>query len=85
MIVHDRSIQDKNEVVIDPTRFETLAARAHDLSPDECAALARSAAELIDLAALDRGVPGSFALLWRDGHSEALAQHVVGAARHRLP
>jgi len=71
MIVHDRPIQDKNEVVIDPSRFETLAARAHDLSPDECAALARSAAELVDLVALDRSGAGSFELLWRDGHSEA--------------
>ncbi len=55
----------------DTTRFEALAARGQDLSPDECAALARSAAELIDPAALDRSGPGSFELLWRDDHSEA--------------
>ncbi len=69
-ILHDRPARDKNEAVIDPTRFEALAARAHDLSPAECAALARSAAELVDLSALDRSGAGSFELLWRDDHSE---------------
>lgn len=71
MILHDRTIQDKNDVMIDKTRFDALATRDHDLSPDECAALARSAAELVELATLDRGGAGSFELLWRDDHSEA--------------
>ena len=43
----------------------------HDLSPEECMALARSAADHVDLAALDRTGEGSFELLWRNRHSEA--------------
>ena len=66
----DSGLARKN-VVIDTTRFDVLATRDHDLSPDECAALARSAAELVDLATLERGGTGSFELLWRDDHSEA--------------
>jgi hypothetical protein len=57
--------------VLDTTRFEVLANRDHDLSPDECAALAREAAALIDVASLERGGAGSFELLWRNAHSEA--------------
>jgi Cysteine dioxygenase type I len=41
------------------------------LTPEECAEEARSAAELVDAASLDRGGPGSFELLWRTDHSEA--------------
>jgi hypothetical protein len=55
----------------DAARYETLAASDRDLGPEECAALARSAAELVDLAALDRSGGGSFELLWRNEHSEA--------------
>ena len=52
-------------------RFDVLAARDRDLSPDECADLARAAAELVDLASLARAGDGSFELLWRNAHSEA--------------
>jgi hypothetical protein len=55
----------------DPARYEALAASGRDLGPEECVALARSAAELVDLAALDRSGGGSFELLWRNEHSEA--------------
>jgi hypothetical protein len=51
--------------------MEALAASDHDLSPEECADLACSAAELVDLAELEREGDGSFELLWRTAHSEA--------------
>jgi hypothetical protein len=51
--------------------FEALAATGRDLVPEECAALARAAAELVDLASLDRSGTGSIELLWRNEHSEA--------------
>jgi hypothetical protein len=57
--------------VTDPTRFEALAASDRDLTPEECAVLARSASELVDPAALERSGEGSFELLWRNEHSEA--------------
>jgi hypothetical protein len=57
--------------VIDSTPFESLAASDHDLSPEECAAAARSAAALVDVSALERQGEGFFALLWRTEHSEA--------------
>jgi hypothetical protein len=50
--------------------FEALAATGRDLDPEECAALARAAAGLVDLASLDRSGKGSFELLWRNEHSE---------------
>jgi hypothetical protein len=56
--------------VVQRQGFEQLAASDSPLSPDECAALARSAAELVDLAALSREGEGSFELLWRTEHSE---------------
>ena len=83
-ILHDPRGRCRMELVFDRDRFEALARNGSRLTPEECAALARSAAELVDLAALERGGEGSFELLWRDEHSEALAQHVVGAAGHRL-
>jgi Cysteine dioxygenase type I len=55
----------------DPARYEALAASDRDLGPEECAVLARSAAELVDPAALERSGGGSFELLWRNDHSEA--------------
>ena len=61
----------QNEIVTDRDRYEALAVTDHVLSPEECAALARSAAELVDLAALERRGEGSFELLWRNEHSEA--------------
>jgi len=61
----------QNPAVIEPARLEALATPERDLSPDECAAAARSAAELVDLAGLERNGPGSFELLWRIEHSEA--------------
>lgn len=51
--------------------IEALSVPGRDLSPEECTALARSAAELVELAALDRTGEGSFELLWRTRHSEA--------------
>ena len=54
----------------DRSVFDVLAASDHALAPEECALLARSAAELVDLAALERSRPGTFELLWRDEHSE---------------
>jgi hypothetical protein len=60
----------QNAAVTDRTRFEALASRDHDLSPEECMELARAAAELVDVGALVRDGDGSFALLWRDEHSE---------------
>jgi hypothetical protein len=60
----------QNWLVTRHPRFEEHAAGDRSLSPDECAALARSAAELVDLAALPREGEGSFELLWRTDHSE---------------
>jgi hypothetical protein len=51
--------------------LENLGASGRFLSPDECAALARSAADLVDLATLEREGEGSYELLWRTEHSEA--------------
>ena len=56
---------------MDANLFDALAASGRDLTPEECAALARSAAELVDAAALERSGEGSFELLWRNEHSEA--------------
>src|SRR5687767_11429128 len=61
----------QNEAVADLARLEAPALSDHDLTPEECMALARSAADRIDLGALERGGEGSFELLWRDEHSEA--------------
>ncbi|MDQ3425204.1 MAG: hypothetical protein M3435_03170 [Actinomycetota bacterium] len=57
--------------MIDRTRLEALATHEHELAPEECAVLARAAAELVDLAALERSGEGSFELLWRNAYSEA--------------
>jgi hypothetical protein len=57
--------------VIDRDRLEGLAVSGRDLEPDECAEVARAAAELVDVSALERGGDGSFELLWRTGDSEA--------------
>lgn len=57
--------------MLDRERLASLAPVDRDLAPEECAALARSAAELVDLSALERSGEGSFELLWRDEHSEA--------------
>ena len=56
--------------MVDRSRLDALAASERDLSPEECADLARSAAELVDLTELDREGKGSFELLWRTAHSE---------------
>jgi hypothetical protein len=61
----------QNGAMIDPSRIEALAAPDRPLSPEECAALARSAAGLVDLEALDREGEGSYELLWRTAYSEA--------------
>jgi hypothetical protein len=56
--------------VIDRARLEELAASDRPLSPDECASLARAAAEQVDPAALVREGEGSYELLWRNESSE---------------
>jgi hypothetical protein len=61
----------QNRAVARIAGIETVSVPAHDLSPEECMALARSAADLVELGALDRTGEGSFDLLWRTQHSEA--------------
>ncbi len=61
----------QNGAVADRDRIEPPALANHDLTPDECTALARTAAERVELDALERGGEGSAELLWRDEHSEA--------------
>ena len=61
----------QNEAVADLDRIGGPPLSDHDLTPEECVALARSAAERVDLSTLERGGEGSFELLWRDEHSEA--------------
>jgi Cysteine dioxygenase type I len=56
--------------VNDRADFGELAGSGRALDPDECAALARAAAALVDITALDRQGGGSFELLWRNEHSE---------------
>ena len=60
----------QNATVIDRDRLAKLAASSRALSPDECATLARSAADLVDLSTLLRAGEGSYELLWRNEHSE---------------
>ena len=61
----------QNEAMADLDRIDAPALSDHDLTPEECMARARSAAEHVELGALDRGGVGSFELLWRDEHAEA--------------
>jgi hypothetical protein len=61
----------QNAAVSELGRFETLARGDHDLSPEECMELARSAAAVVELGQSQRDGEGSFELLWRDEHSEA--------------
>jgi hypothetical protein len=42
----------------------------HELAPEECARLAREAADLVDVSALARDGEGSATCLWREEHSE---------------
>jgi hypothetical protein len=57
--------------VADLDRSQAPVLSDHDLTPEECMALARFVAGKIELGALERGGVGSFELLWRDEHSEA--------------
>jgi hypothetical protein len=57
--------------VTDRSALDRLAESDRPLSAAECAARAREAAALIDLAALDRSGPGEAQLLWRTDTSEA--------------
>jgi uncharacterized protein YjlB len=50
--------------------IHALADADHDLSPEECAELARAAAAHVELDALDRRGAGSATLLWRNERSE---------------
>jgi Cysteine dioxygenase type I len=61
----------ENEAVANLDRIEPPEPSDHGLTPEECMALARSAAERIELDALDRRGAGSYELLWRDEYSEA--------------
>ena len=61
----------QNGAVIDPAALSRLDVPDRDLSPEECAAAARSAAELVDTDALERRGAGQFELLWQTEHSEA--------------
>ena len=54
----------------DAVRLEDLAASERPLAPEECAALARAAAEYVDVDALDRRGEGTYELLWRNESSE---------------
>lgn len=55
----------------DDEKIARLGETGRALEAHECAELARAAAELVDLEALDRRGPGSAHLLWRTQHSEA--------------
>jgi hypothetical protein len=55
----------------DDETIAKLGETGRTLEPEECAALARAAAELIDHDTLDRTGSGSARLLWRTDHSEA--------------
>src|SRR5471030_3153506 len=55
----------------DDDAITKLGETGRALEPDECAALARAAAALIDLGELDRSGAGAARLLWRTPHSEA--------------
>jgi hypothetical protein len=55
----------------DDEAIARLGETGRALEADECAALARTAAALIDLRELDRTGTGSARLLWRTAHSEA--------------
>lgn len=61
----------QNGAVIDRSRFGALGGHDHDLAPEQCAALARSAAGLVELDGLERDAVGSAELLWRSERSEA--------------
>jgi hypothetical protein len=56
--------------VPDRSGLAALAASESDLSPEDCALLARAAAAHVDLDELSREGAGSAELLWRDAHSE---------------
>lgn len=60
----------QNASVLDPARLQTLAPSDRDLAPEECAALARSVADFVDLTALEPNGEGTLVLLWRNEHSE---------------
>jgi hypothetical protein len=55
----------------DEGEIARLGETGRSLEADECAELARAAAALIELDALDRTGTGSATLLWRTPHSEA--------------
>jgi Cysteine dioxygenase type I len=65
------AVSMQNEAMAELDRIDAPALSDHDLTPEECMALARSAAERVELGALERSGEGSFELLWRDEHSEA--------------
>jgi len=60
-----------SNAAVDQGALQRLAASASALSPLECAARARAAAEHVDASALDRDGSGEAHLLWRNSTSEA--------------
>jgi hypothetical protein len=60
-----------SDAVRDPAALAEISRAGGPLTPGQCAERARAAAELIDLAALERTGAGEARLLWRDEHSEA--------------
>jgi len=54
-----------------PRPFEPPVDADHDLTPEECADLARAAAAVVDVATLTRHGSGTAERLWRNERSEA--------------
>ena len=61
----------QNAAVTDRVSLSALEHPDHDLSPEECMELARTAAGMIELGSPEGDGDGSAELLWRDDHSEA--------------
>jgi hypothetical protein len=61
----------QNCAVTDRVDLSALVLPDHDLSPEECMEVARTAAGMVELGAPDPAGDGSAELLWRDEHSEA--------------
>jgi hypothetical protein len=55
------------------------------LQPDECAAMARRAAGLVDMAALPRAGTGASTVLWQDAESVAWLQRTPGPPDEASP
>ena len=60
-----------DQLPIDAAGLAALAKSDRPFQPAEAAAIAKRAAEFVDVAALDRSGSGSYLLLWQDENSEA--------------